>query len=174
MSKPGGIIARLLWWLVVFLAISAAYLFTFPQANIPYAGVVLLHALAGALATLFLVPFLIRLLHTGNLSSRTGWLLIAVGAVVGAILIKTGTPRSEWNKFYAYIVISLAGIALLVAGWLTNRAAESQIGCPRMSVVLFRTVICLVVFTALGFASHYIRDSWQSYNRIQNPTMPPD
>ena len=173
MSRPGGIIARLLWWLVLFLAISAAYLYTFPQANIPYAGVVLLHALAGALATLLLVPSLVRLLRTGNLSSRAGWVLIAVGAVVGVILIRTGTPRSEWNKLYAHIVISVAGVALLVAGWLTNRAAESQIGRPRMSAALLRTAICLVVFAVLGFASHYIRDSWQARNRIQNPTMPP-
>ena len=47
MPSSGGIIARILWWLVVFLAISAAYLYTFPQANILYATVVLLHAIGG-------------------------------------------------------------------------------------------------------------------------------
>src|SRR6476620_1173771 len=128
MPTPGGIIDRLLWWLVVFLAISAAYLFTFPQANVPYAGVVLLHALAGAVATLLFVPSLVRLLRTGNLSSRAGWVLIAVGAVIGIVLIKTGTSRSEWNKLYFHIVVSAAGLALLVAGWLTSREAERKIG----------------------------------------------
>jgi Tfp pilus assembly protein PilF len=174
MPTPRGIIARLLWWLIAFLAISAVYLYTFPQANIPYAGVVLLHALAGALATLLLVPSLVRLLRTGSLTSRAGWLLIAAGAVIGVVLIRTGTSRSEWNKLYAHIVISAAGIALLVAGWLAKRAAESQLGRPRGSAALLRTAICLAVFAGLAFGSRYIRESWQGRNRIQNPTMPPD
>ena len=37
---------RALTRLIVFLTISAAYLYTFPQTNIFYAAVVLLHALA--------------------------------------------------------------------------------------------------------------------------------
>ena len=95
---------------MLFLAVSAAYLYTFPQPNIPYAGVVLLHALGGVLAAILLVPAFVRLMRTGSLSSRAGWLLIAAGAVLGLILIKTGTPRTEWNKLYLHIVISLAGV----------------------------------------------------------------
>jgi len=174
MPSPGGIIGRLLWWLVLFLAISAAYLYTFPQANIPYAGVVLLHAFGGAVTTVLLLPSLVRLLRTGGLATRSGWLLVALGGLIGIVLIKTGTSRSEWNKLYAHIVISVAGVALLMAGWLTNRAAESQIGRPHMSSALWRTAICLAVFAGLAFGSRYIRESWQTRNRIQNPTMPPD
>src|SRR5579863_8622396 len=90
MQNSGRIIARILWWLVAFLAISAAYLYTFPEANVPYAGVVLLHAVAGTIATILLLPSLIKLLRKGSYASRAGWLLVAVGAVVGLILIKTG------------------------------------------------------------------------------------
>ena len=42
-----GFVRRALSWLLPFLVVSAAYLYTFPQPNIFYAGVVLLHALAG-------------------------------------------------------------------------------------------------------------------------------
>ena len=101
MREPGlsrGFLSRTLSWLIGFLVLSAAYLYTFPQPNIPYAGVVLLHVLGGLIATALLAPALARLARTGSISSRLGWVLIAAGAVIGLVLIKTGTPRSEWNK----------------------------------------------------------------------------
>src|SRR5580704_1923736 len=173
-AMPGsrGIVARLLWWLVAFLAISAAYLYTFPQANIPYAGVVLLHAVGGVLATILLVPSLLRLLRSGNFASRAGWLLIAVGAVIGLILLKTGTPRSEWNKLYAHIVMSLAGVGLLVAGWLSARS-EQHARPASLGAGAFRVAMCLAILAGIGYGSQYIRVSWQSRIRIQNPAMPP-
>ena len=170
MPAPRRIVGRGLSWLVVFLAISAAYLYTFPQANIFYAGVVLLHAAAGVVAAILLVPALIRLLRTGSLASRAGWLLIAAGAVVGLILIRTGTPRSEWNKLYLHIVISLVGVGLLAASWLGRRRSWSTDRAPGVLAFL----ICFTVLAAVGFGSHKIRQSWQSRNHIQNPTMPPD
>lgn len=108
-------VGRALSWLVPFLVISAAYLYAFPQANVFYAGVVLLHALAGVIAAILLVPALFRLLQSGSFLARAGWLLIAAGAVLGLILIKTGTPRSEWKWLYLHIVISFIGVALLIA-----------------------------------------------------------
>src|SRR6516164_6853566 len=89
---------RLLAWLIAFLAISAVYLYTFPQANILYAVIVLLHATAGVLAAILFIPTLVRLLRRGTVATRAGWLLIAAGAVIGLVLIKTGTLRTEWNK----------------------------------------------------------------------------
>jgi hypothetical protein len=53
-------IGRVLSWLVAFLAISAAYLYTFPQANVFYAAVVLLHALTGVIVAILLLSILIR------------------------------------------------------------------------------------------------------------------
>ena len=40
---------------------------------------------------------------------------MAAGAVLGLILIKTGTPRTEWKWLYFHIVISLVGVGLLLA-----------------------------------------------------------
>jgi Flp pilus assembly protein TadD len=174
MPGSGGTTRRILSWLVAFLAISAGYLYTFPEPNIPYAGVVLLHTVAGILVALLLIPFLIRLLRSGSISSRIGWLLIAVGAAVGLILIETGTPRSEWNKLYLHIAISMAGVGLLVAGWLNGRSSE---GKPIGSQVIggsLRVAVCLAVLAGIGYGSNYVRQSWEARNRIQNPTMPPD
>ncbi len=175
MPKSGGFVGRALSWLVLFLVVSAAYLYTFPQPNIPYAAVVLLHALSGVLVAILLIPAFVRLLSTGSLSSRVGWLLIAAGAILGLILIKTGTPRTEWNKLYFHIVISLAGVALLVAAWLGGR--ESSDPAPLGSRIVagaVRAAICLALLAGIGYGARYIRESWQTRSRIQNPTMPPD
>jgi Flp pilus assembly protein TadD len=170
MPTTGGFVGRALSRLVIFLVVSAAYLYTFPQPNIFYAGVVLLHVAGGVLAAILLVPVFFRLVRSGSLSSRTGWLLIVVGAVLGLILIKTGTPRTEWNKLYFHIVISVAGVGLLLAGWL-GRSASAQ---SRAGVAAMRAAICLAVLAGIGYGARYVRESWQTRGRIQNPTMPPD
>jgi len=175
MSISGGISGRSLFWLIAFLAISAGYLYTFPQANILYAGIVLLHALVGVAAAVLLLPSLIRLLRTGSLSARVGWLLMATGAVLGLILIKTGTARTEWNKLYLHIVLSVAAIALLIAArWSARSDSESRPLGSRLATGGVRALVCLAILAAVGYSARYIRESWQSRNRIQNPTMPPD
>jgi hypothetical protein len=175
MPTSGGIAGRLLAWLVAFLAISAGFLYAFPQPNILYAVIVLLHAVGGVLAAVLLVPKLIRVLRAGSLSERAGWLLMAAGAIVGLVLIKTGTPRPEWNKLYLHIVLSVAGVGLLIAAWLGRRAsAEARpIGSNLMAGVL-PVVLCLAVLAGIGYGAQYMRQSWQSRNRIQNPTMAPE
>ena len=162
-------------WLVAFLTVSAGYLYAFPQPNILYAGVVLLHAFGGVLAALLLVPALIRLLRSGSFFTRAGWLLIAVGAVLGIILIKTGTPRSEWNKLYFHIVISLAGVGLLAADWLGRRGrSDARVLGSTGTASALRAVLCLAVLAGVGYAARYVRNSWQTRNRIENPAMPPE
>src|SRR5579863_97056 len=175
MPASRGFTVRFLTWLVVFLTISAVYLYAFPQPNIEYAGVVLLHAFGGVLAATLLVPALIRLLRSGTFFTRFGWLLIAAGAVLGLILIKTGTSRSEWNKLYFHIVISLAGIGLLVADWLGRRGTSNSgvLGSTGIANAA-RVAVCLMVLAGVGYGAHYVRDSWQTRNRIENPTMPPE
>src|SRR5579872_423773 len=173
--SSGGFLSRALSWLVAFLVLSAAYLYTFPQPNIPYAGVVLLHAFAGLLTAILLLPALVRLLRTGSLSSRVGWLLIAAGALLGLVLIKTGTPRSEWNKLYLHIVISLAGVGLLLANWLgRRRALEAAQRKAGMFPGIARVAVSLAVLGELGYGARYVRESWQTRNRIQNPTLAPE
>ncbi len=169
-SPSEDFVGRALSWLLPFLVISAAYLYAFPQPNLFYAAVVLLHALAGVIAAVLLVPALFRLLRNGSFIQRAGWFLIAAGAVPGLILIKTGTPRTEWKWLYLHILISLAGVGLLIAPKLGLRpwAALSA------GAAVLRTAVCLLLLAALGYGAYYIRGSWQTRVRIQNPTIPPD
>ena len=45
------------------------------------------------------------------------------------ILIKTGTPRAEWNLLYVHILLSLAGVGIIFAEWAGNVA-----GCAASAV----------------------------------------
>jgi Flp pilus assembly protein TadD len=169
-SPSDGLNGRALSWLLPFLVISAVYLYTFPQPNIFFAGVVLLHALGGVVVTILLIPLLFRRLSNKSSVARAGWLLVAAGAALGLVLIKTGTPRTEWKWLYLHIVISLVGVGLLIADKLGQRAGLAS---SAIAAVL-RTAICLAVIAVLGYGARYLRESWQRSGRIQNPGMPPD
>jgi hypothetical protein len=82
---------RILFGLVVFLTASAIYLYAFPQQNVFYAVIVLLHLAAGVVATFVLLPMLGRLMRQGSWLSTVGWALFLVGAGLGFWLVHTGT-----------------------------------------------------------------------------------
>ncbi len=156
--------------LLVFLFISAAYLYTFPQPNIFYAVIVLLHAVAGVVAAFLLITFVFRLLREGSVAARFGWILFAAGAIVGLILIKTGTPRVEWNLLYVHILLSLAGVGILFAEWAGNRGWLAQ----QIGGSIIRSAICLLALAGLGAGARCLREArWQNQARIVNPSMPP-
>ncbi len=156
-------------WLLPFLVVSAAYLYAFPQPTIFYAGVVLLHACAGIVATILLLLSLHRFVWQGTFYRRAGWLLVAGGAVLGIILIKIGTPLAQWKWLYLHIVISLIGVAFLAADKLGQRGwLASSVG-----VSVLRTAVCIVVIGGVGYGARYVRQSWQTRGRIENPAMPP-
>ena len=156
--------------LIAFLVLSAAYLYAFPQPNVFYAGVVLLHAVAGVVATILLLVFCYRLLRNSSLAVRLGWLLLSGGGILGCILIYTGTPRVEWIWLYFHMIVSLAGAGLLFADWAGKRG---WLG-PGASATMIRIVVCLAVLAGLGTGAWYLRNArWQSRARIENPTMPP-
>jgi cytochrome c-type biogenesis protein CcmH/NrfG len=161
---------RAFFGLIAFLCISAAYLYTFPQPNVFYAVVVLLHATGGVVATLLLVVFFLRLFRQGSIASRLGWVLLATGAIVGLILIKTGTPRVEWNLLYVHILLSLAGAGMVFAEWAGKRGWLAK----GIGGAIVRCSICLLVLAGAGFLARYVRESrWKNQARIENPSMPP-
>src|SRR5580692_1230524 len=166
----GGFASRALPGLIAFLFVSAGYLYAFPQPNVFYSVIVLLHAVTGAIVTVLLAIFLFPLLRDKSIASCLGWLLLGGGAVVGLILIKTGTPRVQWNLLYVHILLSLAGVGIVFAewagkrGWLARGIGGSIVHCS----------ICLVVLAGLGAGARYVRESrWQNQARIENPSMPP-
>jgi tetratricopeptide (TPR) repeat protein len=161
---------RALSGLLVFLFVSAIYLYAFPQPNIVYAGIVLLHALAGAVATVLLLVWLFRLLRRGTVLARAAWLLLATEAIIGVMLLYTGTPRSQWNWLYAHIVISFGAAGILFAEWAGRRGWLGA-GAGRG---LLRATICLLILAGLGVAAQYQRHSrWEKRARIDNPANSP-
>ena len=173
MKSFQGFAVSSLRWLVAFLAVSAAYLYAYPQPNIFYACIVLLHAFGGALATIVLIPLLLRMLRTGSPASRIGWVLMAVGGIVGIVLIKTGTSRPEWNKLYFHIIVSLLGFGFLVAAWWGERRASKSVD-QTVNLSAIRVILCLGILAGFGFGAHYLRGRWNTSNRIENPSMPPE
>ena len=155
---------------LVFLFISAVYLFAFPQPNVLYAAVVLLHLVAGLAASFWLLPVLWRALKSGTLGDALGWMLLAAGAAVGLVLIYTGTPRSHWNLLYMHIILSAASVGILFAAWAGRRGWIA--GANRSAIA--RSVLCLVVLALLGWGASYLRNArWQNSAVISNPTNPP-
>src|SRR5713226_3237974 len=158
---------KLLRALIFVLLLTAAYLYPFPQANILYPAVVLLHVFGGVVATALLVVLLLPLLRGGNLVWKAGWLLLAAGAVLGLVLLRTGTPRSEFKWLYAHIIASVAGISCLLAEWIGKRGWLSS-NAP------IRLVVCLAVLAGIGWAAHDERETrWLSYYLINSPALPP-
>ena len=161
---------KVLFSLLLFLAVSAIYLYGFPQTNVEYAIVVLLHAVVGVVATVWVIASLRRLLREGSWLFATGWLLFLGGAGIGLWLIHTGTLRSEWGRLYGHIVVSAIALGFLVAEALGRRGI---LGSAAVSSIA-RIGICLLIVAGLGFALRYTRESrWANHARIENPTMPP-
>ncbi len=166
MSNLRVVVSPWLQGLVFFLVASAIYLYAFPQANVFYAAIVLLHAAAGVVASIWLAVGLLRILKAGGFLNRAGWLLIGLGAVLGLMLLYTGTPRSEWRWMYAHLGLSFTGAALLLADAVGRRGRLS-------SQPWVRAVACLVVLAGVGVAAKYLREArWQNSSRIENPKMP--
>src|SRR5580658_7608963 len=158
---------RTLSLLIGFLVVSAIYLYTFPQANVLYAGVVLLHAFAGVVVSVWLLFWLVRWWRQGEPLLRVGMVLLFLGAITGLVLIYTGALRTEWTLVYVHIGVSFLGAGLIAAarmgarGWL-----------PRHATV--RVAAVLVGLAVLAPVARYLREArWNQHGRIENPVLPP-
>jgi tetratricopeptide (TPR) repeat protein len=167
MPSAGNSVNRALPLLVCFLVASAIYLYAFPQANVLYAGVVLLHALAGVVASVLLLLWLVRSWRQGETLVRVGMASLFMGAVPGLALIYTGTLRTEWPLVYVHLGFSFLGAGLIAAarlgdrGWLPRHAA-------------LRVAAVLAVLAVLAPVARYLREArWNQSGRIQNPALPP-
>jgi tetratricopeptide (TPR) repeat protein len=169
-SSMNSLSQRVLLALVVFLTASAVYLFGFPQTNVEYAGVVLLHAVGGVVATVWVIASLRRLLREGSWVFAIGWVLFLIGAGLGLWLMHTGTLRSEWNWMYAHMMVSAVAIAFLIAERIGRRDWLGTGG----AVTVAHLAICLVALAGLGTGLRYAREArWVNRAKIENPTMPP-
>ncbi|PYX37737.1 MAG: hypothetical protein DMG81_13425 [Acidobacteria bacterium] len=170
MASPHSIARKLLLGMVVFLTASAVYLYGFPQQNVLYAVIVLLHLAAGIAASILLLPLLSRLLREGTWLSWAGWILFLTGAALGFWLVHTGTIRAEWKWMYAHMLVCAAALAFLYAEFAGRRG---WLGSGSLATPM-RLVVCLLLLAGLGLGLRYLRDArWANRARIENPEMPP-
>ncbi|MGC2245755.1 MAG: tetratricopeptide repeat protein [Terriglobales bacterium] len=163
-SRPST--PKLVRGLLFLLVASAAYLYPFPQANLFYPVVVVIHALGGVVAAVVGAILLPRLLRSGGWVWRAGWLLLAAGAALGLLLIYTGTAHSEFRWLYSHIFLCMAGVGCLLAEWMGRRNWVS-------SHAVVRLVVCFAALGLLGWAAHYQRQNqWARSAVIRNPGMP--
>ena len=156
--------------LLVVLFVTAAYLFVWPSANVPYFGAVILHLLAGIALLIFLLFALRRLLRVASITSRVGWVLIAIGGVLGAVLIKTGTRRDEWTLLYTHIGACVAGGALLASAWAGNRGFLTQ----GRGAAFLRSAMFIVAAALAVSGAWWMRTvPWERAHRIENPAIAP-
>jgi tetratricopeptide (TPR) repeat protein len=158
---------RALSLLVGFLAVSAVYLYAYPQANVLYAAVVLLHAVAGVVTSIWLLFWLLRSWRRGDPLVRVGIAVLFLGAIPGLVLIYMGALRAHWTLVYVHIGVSFVGAALIAAarlgyrGWLPRHAA-------------IRIAVVMVTLAVLAPIARYLRETrWNNHARIANPTLPP-
>jgi len=155
---------RALSLLIGFLGVSAIYLYAFPQANVFYAGVVLLHVVAGVVASAWLLFWLVGSWRQGEPLVRVGMVFLFLGAIPGLALIYTGALRSEWTLVYVHLGLSFLGAGLIAA---------ARIGWPSRHP-LMRVAAVLGVLLVLAPVARYLRENrWAQHARIENPALPP-
>src|ERR1700756_3828406 len=146
----------LLQSLFLSLFLSAGYLYCFPHPSLFYVLCILFHTLVGVIGAILLVRHLPRKLRGANNYARVGWLFTAVGATLGLVLIKLGTPRPEWKWLYSHIVIALLGLSLLIANRASKRGSRAS-----QAIAAFMSIVAV---TGLGYGAQYLRDSWHNHH----------
>jgi tetratricopeptide (TPR) repeat protein len=162
--------SRLIFLVLLVQFLTAAYLFVWPSANIAYFAGVVLHLVAGIVFLIALAFALRSILRDTTLTARAGWILLAIGGVLGAVLIYTGTRRGEWTLLYLHIGACLAGGALLASAWAAKRGFLA-IGSGAAAL---RNFSFLIVATLVASGAWWARTvPWQHAYRIENPAIAP-
>ncbi|MGH9747988.1 MAG: tetratricopeptide repeat protein [Candidatus Acidiferrales bacterium] len=161
--------------LLALLFLTAAYVYAWPSASIPYFAAVILHVLGGVALLIVLVFTLRKLLREAPPAARIAWLLVALGGVLGAVLIYMGTRRNEWPLLYAHIASCLAGGALLAASWAGRHGFLAGASPRRPAIAtLARCTLFLIAAVALTAGAHWLRTApWERNHRIKNPAIAP-
>ena len=163
---------RWLYRFLILLAASAAYLYGFPLATITYAVVDLFHVAVGVLAFLLLLVSCVPLFRGAANLARVGWMLLAVGTLLGIGLIKIGTPLRLWNWLYAHIVLCVLGVLLLVASWLNSKGWLGPTNVIRALRFSSLGILALAISAGLWWTREA---GWRDAraNRIINPPIAP-
>jgi tetratricopeptide (TPR) repeat protein len=155
---------------VFVLVLTAVYLYALPSATIFYFANVALHSGLGVLVALGLLAYLFRGLGKDSLLAKFGWLLLAVGAALGIVLIVIGTPHRFKTWLYAHIAFCAVAVILLAAAWMLERG---WLGVSPLERTM-RFALLLVATTGVAAGAWWARNvAWQSYYRVGNPAISP-
>ena len=163
---------RLTTLLLVILVVSAIYLAAWPAPNLVYPAVVLAHAGFGLLFGLLGIRLLPRAMKQ-PLACKLGALLLAVGTLIGAVLIFTGTSRPMRYALVAHIGVCVVAVVLLGAWWVNRRRVVDgePSSSPRAAWGLAAGFLVIAVFVSAG--AWYTRTSWSKRFIIRNPSTAP-
>ena len=114
--------------ILVLLAVTSIYLYGFPSATLTYSGVLLFHLGAGLALTILMVPYFVNCWREQKFANRLGWSLLALGAILGIVLIKIGTPHRLKNWLYAHIAFCVAGVFSICRIGVSNIPLKSSAG----------------------------------------------
>src|SRR2546425_983084 len=165
------LVKRWLSRILVALLVSAIYLYGYPSATISYFAVDLLHVAIGIVLTILLIFYIVRLFRNESLLARLGCLSLAVGAILGIVLIKIGTPLRLKPWLYAHIALCVLGTLFLTTSWLISKGWLGE------SVIRRGLGFAALALVTAGIAAGtwWTREvAWKNANRISNPLMPPE
>jgi hypothetical protein len=92
-------VKRWLLRIVAALTLSAVYLYGYPSATISYFVVDLLHVAIGMAVAILLLVFAGRLLREESLLARLGWISLALGTILGLVLLRCALlARFFWGR----------------------------------------------------------------------------
>jgi Flp pilus assembly protein TadD len=162
--------SRIRTLLLLVLVVTAAYVFAWPAASVPYFLAVLLHLVAGiALAAAIAISSRSLLGHASP-EQRAGWILLAIGGTLGIALIFTGTRKSDWPLLWVHIGSCVAGGALLLSAWAGRRGFMAR----HYASQAIRGAVVLLGAALVVAGAWWVRTvPWQSSNRIENPPIAP-
>jgi Flp pilus assembly protein TadD len=153
-------------WGLSALTLTGIYLYTFPDANLPYLAVDLAHIAGGAIFGLILL-FSVRALRSAASSMKLGWIVIGLGTLLGIALTFTGATRPMIPLLYAHIFVSAVGLVFLLTGYFSGRGRLAH------SPVMRFTMLLVVAALISGSAWATRELGWRNRYRIVNPSMPP-
>src|SRR5258708_16231705 len=159
--------------LVGMLFLSAVFLYAFPAPILFYAAVVLLHAGAGLVAIVCLIRVCLRGLRQATLTAKLGWIVLALGGLVGGALVYVGTTRQNQKWLYLHIGLCLVGIILLladvIARWLSTRI---RLGTAKVPIAAI--AVLTVITVAMTYSARTFREGpWLPPPFTRHPSPPP-
>lgn len=104
------------------------------------------------------------------MGARAGWSALAVGAVLGVILIFTGTPLPMKGLLYAHILACVLGATFLAGSWM---AEHGWLGAGGLQHFLRGAALAIAVAGISAGAWWYRTQAWNNAFRITNPAISP-